>query len=333
MRQTIRRTGFTLIELLVVIAIIALLIGILLPALAGARSAARKAQDGSQIRNTLKGFEVWANDNDSFYVLPSVVDASDATILTNQPLEKDNTGNILSILIAEGAIQPGDLVSPVETNLEVEVDQGYNRQNAAANRSEFALWDVGFAGVTAEAGTGGGDDRDEVDGVVKGNNSYAHLPPFGARRGLWKQGGGSNVALLSNRGTIYSGDVATGFNIAMMGNLLDGTKSNTLGFYSPDDEWSGNIGFADGRVEFENTPSPDGLRISYASGQASGADNIFVNVDETDTNGRGSNRTNIDEGTNIYLRPWYNVVAQNPDDVSATPWDMQDRPNGRGGGD
>ena len=113
------RTAFTLIELLVVIAIIALLIGILLPALASARESARRTQDGSQIRNTLKAFDIWANDNDSFYVLPSIVDQTNATIDTAEPLEKDNTGNIFSILIAEGALQPSDLIRPVETNLEV----------------------------------------------------------------------------------------------------------------------------------------------------------------------------------------------------------------------
>ena len=331
-RPAAHRNAFTLIELLVVIAIIALLIGILLPALAGARAAARKAQDASQIRNILKGFEVWANDNDSAYVLPSVLDAAKATIDTNQPLEKDNTGNIFSILIAEGALQPGEFVSPVETNTEVEAFENYNRQSAAGNIPEFALWDVEFAGVTDEQGTGGGDDRRSL----KGNNSYAHLPPFGARRGLWQQGGGSNVALLSNRGTVYQGDVAGGFDIRTLG--VDGKLSNTLRFYSPDDDWSGNVGFADGRVQFENSPSPDGVRVAYNGGMDSGADNIFVNVEEDSTTGGVSNRTNVDEGTNSYLRPWYNVAVASVgtlDDISATPWDLEDgnRRNGSGGGD
>ena len=335
-RPAAHRNAFTLIELLVVIAIIALLIGILLPALAGARAAARKAQDASQIRNILKGFEVWANDNDSAYVLPSVLDAAKATIDTNQPLEKDNTGNIFSILIAEGALQPGEFVSPVETNTEVVADEGYNRQNnvgvGGSGGPEFYLWDAGFAGVTAEEGTGGGDERDRVDGVVKGNNSYAHLPPFGARRSQWKQGGGSNVALLSNRGTDFTWN-GTAWDITRIGIPgSSGLESNTLEFYSPNSSWSGNVGYADGRVEFEGQADPEGLRVAINSGAQTIPDNIFTNEDETGPSGT-SGRSNVGEGTNSYLRPWYNVGVAGNDTVSATPWDITDRADGSGGGD
>ncbi len=336
------RRAFTLIELLVVIAIIALLIGILLPALAGARASARKAQDSSQIRNILKGFDTWAPDNDGFYPLPSVLDASNATIDTNEPLEKDNTGNIFSILIAEGALQPGEFISPVETNLEVEIDEGYNRENDTGAgdpaRSEFFLWDTGFAGVTAEEGTGGGDERDRVDGVVKGNNSYAHLPAFGARRGKWQQGGGSNLALASNRGTMWTLNTSTNawdvLEIGIPGGVT-GFDSNAMEFYSPGGEWSGNVGFADGRVEFENQPDPDGLRVAIDNGDQTISDNIFFNENETGVAGSGG-RENPDEGTNSYLRPWYDVTAvAGTEDVRALPWDLADsgRANGRGGGD
>jgi prepilin-type N-terminal cleavage/methylation domain-containing protein len=297
--------GFTLIELLVVIAIIALLIGILLPALAGARSAARKAQDGSQIRNILRGFDTWATDNDSFYPLASTLDAANATIDTDEPLEKDNTGNIFSIMIAEGLLQPNEFISPVETNLEVELYEGYNRQSQAAATPDFALWDVEFAGVTAESGTGGGDVRRSE----KGNNSYAHLAPFGARRGQWQQGGGSGTALLSNRGTMYTWN-GTSWEITTVG--IPGTtgfESNTLEFYAPDDEWSGNVGYADGRVQFENQADPDGLRVAINSGAQTIPDNIFANEPESAdrdpldrrTSMRGRTRT-CDRGTTSGLQ-------------------------------
>ncbi|MEL7485130.1 MAG: hypothetical protein AAFN41_12365, partial [Planctomycetota bacterium] len=310
-----------------------------LPALAGARAAARKAQDASQIRNILKGFDVWANDNDSFYVLPSVLDAANSTVETEEPLEKDNTGNIFSILIAEGTLQPGDFISPVETNLEVEADTGYNRENdTGAGEStlvEFYLWDTGFAGVTAEEGTGGGDERDRVDGVVKGNNSYAHLAPFGARRSQWKQGGGSGVALMSNRGTDYTWN-GTSWEITEIGIPgVTGFDSNTLEFYSPDDSWAGNIGFGDGRVAFESQADPDGLRVAINNGASTIPDNVFANEDETGLFGTGG-RINPDEGTNAYLRPWFDVEVQagtDNDDVEVEPWDIAGRANGAGGGD
>ncbi|MEM9662839.1 MAG: prepilin-type N-terminal cleavage/methylation domain-containing protein [Planctomycetota bacterium] len=319
------RHGFTLVELLVVIAIIALLIGILLPALASAREAARRTQDGSQIRNTLKAFDIWANDNDSFYVLPSEVDQTNATIDTDEPLEKDNTGNIFSILIAEGALQPADLISPVETNLEVEAFENYNRESAAANTPEFSLWDVEFAGVTAEEGTGGGDVRRSE----KGNNSYAHLPPFGARRSLWKQGGGSNVALMSNRGTVYLPWMGPTWEIN--GFSEDGFDSNTLEFYGTDNTWSGNIGFGDGRVTFEDRPDPDGLRVAINDGADTIPDNIFAN--EPESSGGGAGPEAVDEGSNSYLRPWYDVgVVESDESVSASPWAISRGAN-VGGGD
>jgi prepilin-type N-terminal cleavage/methylation domain-containing protein len=331
--------GFTLIELLVVIAIIALLIGILLPALAGARESARKTQDGANVRGIIQAFNIWAPDNNDLYPLPSLVDAADGTIDlpdNASPLIKDNTGNIFGLLIGAGIEQPGTFVSPAETNDQVEIFKpGAGAKPPTAANTEFAIWDPRFAGVTAED-----QSADPAGGSLRlgpmGNNSYAHLAPFGARRGLWRTGNGSSVALASSRGTVYAGSATTEWRINNLG-IPNGETSNTLRFFSPDDAWSGNIGFGDQSVSFSQRPDPDGLNVTVNGGQDTGRDNIFVNEDEAGSNGGSAgNRTRPDQGTNSYLRPYYEVVATisgSSTTVAVRPWDLADRASGLGGGD
>ena len=57
------RRAFTLIELLVVVAVVAMLIAILLPALFQARTVSRSVACGSNIRQTVVGFNYYATDN------------------------------------------------------------------------------------------------------------------------------------------------------------------------------------------------------------------------------------------------------------------------------
>ena len=61
------RKAFTLIELLVVVAIISLLVSILLPALSSASELARRAICGSNVRNMMTGFIMYANENEEWF--------------------------------------------------------------------------------------------------------------------------------------------------------------------------------------------------------------------------------------------------------------------------
>ena len=320
--------AFSLVELLVVIAIIALLIGILVPTLGKARDTARRAKDSAQIRSIGQGSSIQAGNNDGAYPLPSKIDISNSTVDANNPQEKDNTGNIMSLLVWEDAISTEDLVSPVETNDQVEVYESYQKQEPTqAEKPEFAAWDPGLAGVTLEPSnaTGTGNGR----ASAKGNNSYANLPPFGARRGLWRSDADSRTAVFSSRGSIYSLSTDNEWQIRTVG-IVNGEQSNALEFYDPQKSWAGNIGYVDGSVDFSNRPDPDRTGLVSTTNDKKIRDNIFVN--ESDA-GQPSNRTKPDRGVNNYLRPWYNVTVNASGEINATPWDIEDRAGGQGGGD
>ncbi|MBK7404748.1 MAG: prepilin-type N-terminal cleavage/methylation domain-containing protein [Phycisphaerales bacterium] len=246
------RTAFTLIELLVVIAIIAILIAILFPALAGARKYARQAKDATQIRAIVQGMTVWAGNHEGVMPRPSAVDLADATVKTPAgmaPAVKDNTGNLLSLLIFNGLLEPQQCHSPQEVNQSIVVDEGYERGSAShAEDPTKALWDPGFAGMPGETTSFTGVSSKGRRSDKLGNTSYATAFPFGDRLRAWSTGFNAQYVLAGNRGPRYIGEPGAW----ELRPNNQGTGSNTLKFFGDPTSWSGHLAFGDGRVDFVN---------------------------------------------------------------------------------
>ncbi len=312
-----RRRAFTLIELLVVIAIIAMLISILMPSLGQARNAARALKDSTQIRGITQCMAFWAQTHKDDYPLPSQLDKADATVqVSGSPFEKDNTGNILSIMIYEGMIPAQILRCAAENNPEIVIDEGYQFDDPPlAVNPVGALWDPGFAGAPGEMGTAVGLGRRSP----QGNNSYAHVPPFGKRRIQWTSTFNATEAVFANRGPIYGG--GPGQWVPIPGEFGDG--SNTLRIHGTPKRWEGNVGYNDGRVVFEIEPAPSHLIFTFTgltSGQRSLPDNMFVNEDDLTGVVQYENYPGIN--ANVFLRPFFNVVDDTQGQAVIQPfWD------------
>ncbi len=309
--RSLDQGAFTLIELLVVIAIIALLISILLPALGAARDAARRIKDGTQVRNVIQAMVAHALASEDNYPLPSRLDPGDASS-SLAGSTKDTTGNILSILIASGAISTELAVSPAEANgSQVAILRTYqfDQPNFAPDPAR-AFWDPGFAGTPEDTG-----DTKHTPGIS--NNSYAHIPPFGKRRKLWSNTFSTTEAVFGNRGPVYLLTNASATGQWQLAPGETGETSYTLLIHGPRKSWEGNIGYNDGHVTFETTPYPHGLTYQQSGSGRTRPDNLFLDEINEASGSGGANE--IATRANIYLRP-YSRVNASPSSATIDEW-------------
>lgn len=222
-----------------------------------ARAARLAPADMNNVRAIGQAMVVWANNNQDSYPLPSRLDKARFTV-AEKGASADTTANIYSILVFAGSIKPEALISPLENNprIEAKADYAFKDPPAAVSPAR-ALWDPSFS-------------ADFTDPARKGNASYAHLMPFGARAERWSNTFAADEIQLGTRGPEIAGATYSDAEDLAMAQPAN-TGSNTLSFFGPADaagskpvgeRWAGHLAFADNHVEYREVPIDDGALVA-----------------------------------------------------------------------
>ncbi len=235
-----QRRGFTLVELAAVVCVGAVVgsAGLVVwqPSKGkGPKSGppvSRQKKDELQLRGIHQAMVVWAQQNKDRYPLPSALDTSDTTV-SEKGRAKDTTANIDSVMVYAGLLSTEILVSPMEVNPNVVVNDTYQFDKPKkAVQPAKALWDPSLSA--------------ELDGSKKGNISYAHLQPTGERMKRWSNTFVSSEMIAATRGP----------EVKSVAQAADGTVTPTLAkdssfalrLHGSGGSWSGYRCFNDNAV-------------------------------------------------------------------------------------
>jgi hypothetical protein len=242
------RRGFTLIELAASVGAAGLLVsGAAL--VTQPRDDARKLKDSTQIRGIQQGLVVWAQNNEDSYPLPSAIDKNNDTV-KEQGRAKDTTANIYSTMVYIGALSPEIFISPVEKNPSIVLDEDYQYDAPkAASKPSMALWDPAFSA--------------DFTGGKKGNVSYAHLQPAGARLQRWNNTATKDDIILATRGPeVRSSEPRSDGSVKV---TLANPQSVTLTLHGDGSAWSGWTTSNDVGVAFHTADIGQGMPRGPAS--------------------------------------------------------------------
>ena len=281
----------------------------------------RQIKDSTHIRGIPQSLILASQNNHNQLPLPSILDTSNFNLETSTLSEKDLPRYILSYLIFNGYISRELTVSPAESNPNIKVFDTYNYKTAPLADPNLTLWDSAFKVTPKDT-----DVTAATQGI--GHNSYAYLPPIGARKKLWSNSFSPTTAIMGNRGPGYALN-AKSSSYSLLSNAPNdeksgGVGSNTLLIHGGRTSWEGNVAYLDGAVYFESTPEPEHTLWTFSGASTtkkSFPDHLFIN--ENDSTRLPMSETlegQAANNTNNFLRLWKGTKSHPDGSVSIVTW-------------
>jgi prepilin-type processing-associated H-X9-DG protein len=242
-RESHGSSGMSLIGLLITMVLIVILAAIGLTAMKGAMGGGGATPVQQNQISTSVDREVLRRMFQSLAVYATSNDGrlpAPTAIAQSRDKSLDTSANFWASLIAQQYVDPRMLISENESSPNVVDYSGFS--NLTYNPNSGQHWDPNF----------------KADLSSESNVSFAHLALGGERfRSYWSMNAPGNYPLLGNRGP------------------KDGVGNPESYACDTAGGWAGNFVYADGHVNFTQSPTPPGLGYASGSTAASGGDNIF----------------------------------------------------------